>query len=476
MARTVPGTGAVIEPIFDDVFGVRAVRVINGGTDYDPTDPPRLTITGCGTPEQEALLYPIIDEDSGKIIHVRVLERGRGYDPLRVQITPAQETPNVVTSFDINRIWQNHPNSPTSGQFQVSGNNLSDRIRIQSDNHPKPSQIFLPERQPGGSGDLVDRNFDQIFVYRGGKDVPNPNVREFHTNKSIGILSNGVLLHTPEWGPDGNPPVGYAIDTIKYPYLKQNNQYDGVVDNNVYYQQSSKLINEFSLRNGVFDWGNKVLATWNIKVEFDNVLLYVSNVDESLGSVEVGRIVDSVSTTARGEISKIVRNQLNQIVRVYVRSLTGVPFEEGDIVLGSNGFSFRVSQDIVTFPNGIFYIDFGPDAEDFGPFTPGQYYFAPENIQVPANYLIVWNQSDSSNQPSDMHPLGHPMQFSTTPDGPNNQNPGTLYYNSTGVSEAPATDYENEFRPLFLMNPDENNRIYYYCKVHNHMSGYLGDE
>ena len=72
-----------------------------------------MTVDGCGTPDVEALLYPIIDEDSGKIIHVRVLERGRGYDPLRLQITPQQETPNVIKSFDINRIWQTHPNSPT---------------------------------------------------------------------------------------------------------------------------------------------------------------------------------------------------------------------------------------------------------------------------------------------------------------------------------------------------------------------------
>ena len=117
MTRTVPGSGAVIEPIFDEVFGVRAVEVTNGGSGYSVSDPPRLTITGCGTPEVEALLYPIIDSDSGRIIHVRVLERGRGYDPLRLQIIPEQETPNVVTSFDINRIWQSHPNSQTVGSF-----------------------------------------------------------------------------------------------------------------------------------------------------------------------------------------------------------------------------------------------------------------------------------------------------------------------------------------------------------------------
>ena len=61
MTRTVPGTGASIEPIFDEVFGVRAVKVLNGGSGYDPADPPRLTVTGCGTPDVEALLYPIID-------------------------------------------------------------------------------------------------------------------------------------------------------------------------------------------------------------------------------------------------------------------------------------------------------------------------------------------------------------------------------------------------------------------------------
>ncbi len=177
MARTVPGSGAVIEPIFDEIFGVRAVNVKEGGSGYDPADPPRLTVDGCGTPDAEALLYPIIDEDSGKIIHVRVLERGRGYDPLRLQITPQQETPNVIKSFDINRIWQTHPNSPTSGVFGISNGVKNDRLTIVSDNHPKPTWT-LSEAAPGG-GPLVDRTFNQTFVYRGGKDVPYVGDRAF---------------------------------------------------------------------------------------------------------------------------------------------------------------------------------------------------------------------------------------------------------------------------------------------------------
>ena len=221
MTRTVPGSGAVIEPIFDEIFGVRAVEVLDGGSGYTTSDPPRLTITGCGTPDVEALLYPIIDNESGRIIHVRVLSRGRGYDPLRLQIIPEQETPNVVTSFDIKRIFQSHPNSPTTAAF------TDDRLRIVSDNHPKPSQHFLTEREPGGSDTIVDRSFDQTFIYRGGKDVPHPDAanRQYQGDKAMGIMANGVLLHTPEWGQDGNPPPGFAIDAVKYPYIKNNNFY-----------------------------------------------------------------------------------------------------------------------------------------------------------------------------------------------------------------------------------------------------------
>ena len=97
----------------------------------------------------EALLYPIIDDVSGKIIHVRVLERGRGYDPLRLQIIPEQETPTVVSSFDINRIWQSHQTLLPEEHFKP----LQIDFIIESDNHPKTTPI-LAERAPSG-GPLI---------------------------------------------------------------------------------------------------------------------------------------------------------------------------------------------------------------------------------------------------------------------------------------------------------------------------------
>ena len=461
MTRTVPGTGASIKPIFDENFGVRAIRVLDGGSGYDSANPPRLTISGCGTPDTEALLYPIIDEDSGQIIHVRVLERGKGYDPLRLQFFPEQETPNVINSFDVNRIWQDHPNSLISGTFSAD----TDRLRIQSDNHPKPTYI-QEEAAPGG-GPLIDRSFDQTFIYRGGKDVPHPTVRTEQDNKVLGIFANGGLLHTPEWGSTGNAPTNFAIDSVKYDYVKSNSVYDTVTEGNVRYYHSNKTLDEFKLGNGVFEWGKLKQFTWNVKVETGNVSLDVTNVDETLGTVAVGRTIDEIGGNASGEISKVVRNNSNVVTRIYLRQLTGSSFSKNDLCLGSTGFSFKISEDPYIF-NG-YYIDFGADAAKFGTFTPGTFYFAPENITVKRNYLIKFNQSDSTNNT-------HPIRFSTTADGTHNDTPGTLYYTSTGASSDPAADYENEYAPIFIMNADETNKIYYYCKNHPNMAGSSGDE
>ena len=460
MARTVPGSGAVIEPIFDEIFGVRAIKVLDGGTGYDISNPPRLTVSGCGTPDEECLLYPIIDTNSGRITHVRVLERGRGYDPLRLQFFPEQETPNVVDSFDINRVWQTHPNSPTIGSFSTT----TDRLRIQSDNHPKPTYI-QEEAAPSG-GPLVDRTFDQTFIYRGGKDVPDPGTRVEQSDKVIGILANGGLLHTPEWGTEGGAPVNFAIDSVKYDYIKTNSVYDTVTEGNARYYQSSKLINEFALTNGVFQWGKFKHFTWTTKVEA-NVVLNIINSDETLGTVEVGRTIDEIGGSANGEITKVVRDGNNVVTRIYLRNLNGDDFLESDLCLGSTGFTFTIANDPITF--NAFYIEFGPDAAKFGPFSPGTYYFAPENITVKRNYIINFDQSDSTNNT-------HPIRFSTTPDGTHNDTPGTLYFTSSGASGAPAADYENEYAPIFMMNEDETNRIYYYCKNHPNMSGQDGDD
>ena len=85
MPRTVPGSGAVIEPVFNSIFGVKDVFVNDGGSGYNASDPPELKIANCGTPIREAILEPVIQ--NGQIAAVKVLDPGEGYDPFRIDIS-----------------------------------------------------------------------------------------------------------------------------------------------------------------------------------------------------------------------------------------------------------------------------------------------------------------------------------------------------------------------------------------------------
>jgi len=80
MARTVPGSGAVVSANFDTNFGVSSFTISNGGTGYASTDPPRIDITGTTAPTVSGSFYPIIV--NGVIQSIKVLTAGSGYFPL----------------------------------------------------------------------------------------------------------------------------------------------------------------------------------------------------------------------------------------------------------------------------------------------------------------------------------------------------------------------------------------------------------
>ena len=44
MPRTTPGSGALLKPSFDSFYGVSSIEVLNGGTGYAKTDPPKIVI------------------------------------------------------------------------------------------------------------------------------------------------------------------------------------------------------------------------------------------------------------------------------------------------------------------------------------------------------------------------------------------------------------------------------------------------
>jgi len=79
--RVVPGSGAIIKPYFNSVYSVTEIEVIDGGSGYASTDPPKITIEGTTPPTIEGSFYPVISS-TGKISRVVVLDGGSGYYPL----------------------------------------------------------------------------------------------------------------------------------------------------------------------------------------------------------------------------------------------------------------------------------------------------------------------------------------------------------------------------------------------------------
>jgi hypothetical protein len=82
--RTVPGSGAILFPIFDgDKYSVSKIEVIDGGAGYASTDPPKIEIENTTTPTIEGVFYPIIDHPSnGSIVSVLIVNPGEGYFPV----------------------------------------------------------------------------------------------------------------------------------------------------------------------------------------------------------------------------------------------------------------------------------------------------------------------------------------------------------------------------------------------------------
>lgn len=102
--RTVPGSGAVAEAYFNNSYGVSHFSVLNGGTGYASTNPPRIVILSDPPPSEEGAFYPIIVGTA--ITAIRVVRSGSGYNPVGSGVTTQaisviNNTSNVVTSIRI---------------------------------------------------------------------------------------------------------------------------------------------------------------------------------------------------------------------------------------------------------------------------------------------------------------------------------------------------------------------------------------
>jgi hypothetical protein len=79
--RTVPGSGAILQPEFEtEFYTVSNIVVLSGGSGYASTNPPKITIQNTQTPVVEGVFYPVIS--GGSIQSIKVISGGSGYYPI----------------------------------------------------------------------------------------------------------------------------------------------------------------------------------------------------------------------------------------------------------------------------------------------------------------------------------------------------------------------------------------------------------
>ena len=199
MARTVPGSGAQIFPVFNSISGVRDVYVINPGSGYDPNDPPRLRIENCGTPIRDAVLRPVIEGDGGEITAVEVLDPGEGYNPLQLII----EDEGGDTHAD-GRVYLNAEGGIDFIQMTTPGDNYYDSTaRIEGGGGSGAELIPVTGLITGLAIEEQGRNYTEedvnIIISGGGGQGATgvAAVNEFGAVSSITLTNQGEFFEDP---------------------------------------------------------------------------------------------------------------------------------------------------------------------------------------------------------------------------------------------------------------------------------------
>ena len=201
MARTVPGSGATIEPVFNSVFGVRDVIVTNPGSGYSQSDPPRLVIGNCGTPIRDAVLRANIGLN-GDLLSVDVVDPGEGYDPLRLEVTSpdsgvVEADANLVLKTDgTGGIQTVQVTQPGDGYFtaeaEIKGGGGSGAELV-------PITGGVTGLAIEGKGRNYDLNDITLVISGGGGDGATgvAEVNQFGSVTGINISNPGEFFETP---------------------------------------------------------------------------------------------------------------------------------------------------------------------------------------------------------------------------------------------------------------------------------------
>ena len=125
MPRTTPGQGALLRPTFNSTYGVSDIEVLDGGSGYAKTDPPKIEIDGTASPITEGVFFPVIS-GVGTISDVIIFTAGVGYYPVFSTSTQSQV---VVERGAFGTIATSHSSagiaySVFSGDYNIVDDNI----------------------------------------------------------------------------------------------------------------------------------------------------------------------------------------------------------------------------------------------------------------------------------------------------------------------------------------------------------------
>lgn len=476
-----PGSGAILKPIFDKTFGVKEVVVVDGGENYSSNNPPILTIQNCGTPSEEAILYPIINDNSGKIIHVRVLESGKGYNPLRIIITPEQDTDDLDTSVNV-------PSLPVSNSYSLTSFSFTATpplLKIRTNNLPDPAPIgnYPPGLPP--IPNVLSQNYQHTIYYRGGKSVKSANYEEVIPGQ-IAIMNNGIPVISPiAEGNFGNAPTGFHLDLAKFDAYPQD-QFSGNVNpsNGLYTYTDARLLAAWRLDDSVAELGEYYSSSgYNgdhlrhsdghskiLGLTYDGYPIYgpygYANPLSPTGGTQLdgGLTLDNTTATLSTESD----------VHVVKRMESSYRYREGLEIQGNRG------EIVDQAPPETIYVSVGVDNTE-GKAT-GVFYIngvEQQRINIKRGRTYIFDQNDPTNEDYGLEGSAIRQHHFMVSETENGTHVGGEHY-TNGVTywldgELVTMDYyvdnmasANDRYVKFEVPVDAPSRLYYWC--HNHIN------
>ena len=218
--RVTPGSGALLRPTFNSVYGVSDIEVLSGGAGYAQTNPPKIIIEGTTTPLTEGVFYPIIS-GVGTISEIVIFKTGAGYYPVFSTSTNSQV---VVERGAFGSIATTHIVGAGYSVFSGDYNIVEDNIFFTDAPYGKAGPIGL-QTSSSFAGRLFSRKLDpfdpednNVILDDISLDFTGVAGTQFDLSENLGVVT--ALYNSVNTGVDiNNNPFILINNVVQTPGL-----------------------------------------------------------------------------------------------------------------------------------------------------------------------------------------------------------------------------------------------------------------